>query len=242
MTMWRRYRRNVKSKFSLRGVYPPGKVIKLGDYGTYENGSWKHQGNLGDDLGIELKVRTAPPGDAWEVSHNASFDGQVDGEVTQVAKATLSFHGMRSLYVLANAPRYESLANVAEVGRALYEKRAHNPLVWNDAWVFVTAAVQSDSVTCIAAQGNDTKASFQPAAGLLEVVAEKLAKADVSVSVTGDVLVKILKQPAALGIEIGRPEEGTVNLRSVQLMATGSGMLEAYTNVAEEPDVGGDDD
>lgn len=241
MSMWRRYHRSIQSDFSLRGLYPPGKVTRLGDYGSYEDGSWKHQGNVQDDFGIQLDPRLSPPGSSWSVQRNVDLKAAVAVEGTGIGEVTASFGGMRSLFVLAHTPCTESLANTAVVATALAAFAEAHPNRWNKDWVFITAQVTSDAVTCIAAQGNDVKVVFKPSAGVLAALVAALAKADVSISVIGSADVQIIQQPGTLGIEIARLAEGHATFRSRLTHAAHGPALEIFSNIDAEPIDDGDD-
>lgn len=242
MSMWRRYHRSIQSDFNLRGLYPPGKITRLGDYGTYENGTWRHQGNVQDDFGIQLDLRLGEPAASWSTQRNVTFHSGIDVDGKGIAEVTASFGGMRSFCVLALTPRTVSLANTAVVATALAAVHHQNPNRWNKDWVFITAQVTSDAVTCIAAKGNDVKVVFKPGAGVLAAITAALAMADVSISVEGAAEVQLIQQAGTLGIEIARLADGHATLRSHLTHPAHGPVLEILSNVAPEPIDSSDDD
>lgn len=242
MSMWRRYNRRIQSDFNLRGLYPPGKVTRMGDYGSYENGTWKHQGNVQDDFGIQLDLRLGEPAESWSTQRHVTFQTGVDVGATGIGEVTASFGGMRSFYVLALTPRTESLANTAVVAAALSAVHHQNPTRWNKDWVFITAQVTSTAVTCIAAKGNDVEVVFKPGVTVLTALASALAMADVSIVVKGETEVQLIQQQGTLGIEIARLTDGHATIRSHLTHPSRGPALEIFSNVDPDPIDNSDED
>lgn len=175
--------------------WPPGRPVRLGDYGVLDWNLFNPLGNVGD-LGIEFKTRMDDQKDDFEFRSKSGVEltfsarGSVTPAGTPLAKATLQldFSKESSIFFTAADCVFEEVADKVRLSRDILERFKKGE--WKQEWVVVTSVIRSGATTIVTSAGASSSA-------VLEAVGEvdRIDLADASIKLG-------MKQQRNVGLQI----------------------------------------
>jgi len=168
MGLIERYLDTVYEATGMRGVYPPNMEVRLGDYGTVQDGRFEPLGNLAD-LGVAVETdrssgqmhREFKSSQVSKVQLGAG--ASVDGTAVRAkARLELTFHADFSVYYAVAGCVYERIRNLADVAADVVRRSKKQS--WNDAWKVVTSRIVSSNTTLIVSREKGSKMVLEASA------------------------------------------------------------------------------
>lgn len=147
---YRRYLREMSSRFGYLAAWHPGVVLRLGDVGLLERGQFTRMTTLGQ-LGIPFGARADEKPDALShesatgVTVRVKLPGQaaVGAIAADAAGVVIDFSERGAVVFAAVGCRTTSIEDMAAVGQTVLEMHARGE--WDARWVIITEVVEAGS-------------------------------------------------------------------------------------------------
>lgn len=183
------YAKELHDQFGYLATWLPSSNLKLGDFGTIEDGIFQRAGNL-KDLGIGFTTETHP--DAGDVEYasadavsqqfksagNAPLTGGVGGNVD--ASVGISFKRANAVLLQASKCNSSMISNIAQVSDSVLSRYREGE--WPTDRVVITDLISADTLTVLISSGANAEIDLS-VKGNIGSGAAKLASANASYTV-----------------------------------------------------------